>query len=87
MSAPGRDCPLSYRYPSNAFRGRPALAADTLWIVGGLYGNRFALAALLEAFDAEPGDKALIFNGDFHWFDAEAGGERIVSGPAFERAA
>jgi len=73
MSAPGRDCPLSYRHPSDAFRGRPALAAETLWIAGGLYGNRFALAALLEAFDAEPGDKALIFNGDFHWFDAEAG--------------
>jgi len=71
MSAPGRDCPLSYRYATDAFRGEPSLASDTLWIAGGLYGNRFALAALLEAFDAEPGDKALIFNGDFHWFDAE----------------
>jgi len=71
MSAPGRDCPLSYRYATDAFRGDPSLTADTLWIAGGLYGNRFALAALLEAFDAEPGDKALIFNGDFHWFDAE----------------
>lgn len=72
MSAPGRDCPLSYRYAGNAFAGEPALSAETLWIAGGLYGNRFALQALLEAFEAEPGDKALIFNGDFHWFDAEA---------------
>ena len=68
---PGRSCPLSYRYAADAFRGAAALAADTLWIAGGLYGNRFALQALLEAFDAEPGAKALVFNGDFHWFDAE----------------
>jgi hypothetical protein len=70
--APGRTCPLSYRYAPGAFAGAPALAADTLWIAGGLYGNRYALQALLEAYDAEPGDKALVFNGDFHWFDAEA---------------
>lgn len=68
---PGRGCPVSYRYPSDAFRGAPALAADTLWIAGGLYGNRDALQSLLEAYEAEPGDKTLIFNGDFHWFDAE----------------
>jgi hypothetical protein len=69
--SPGRTCPVSYRYPADAFAGSAALAADTLWIAGGLYGNRHALAALLDAFAAEPGDKALIFNGDFHWFDAE----------------
>jgi hypothetical protein len=68
---PGRSCPLSYRYAADAFHGAPALAADTLWIAGGLYGNRCALQALLEAFDAEAGAKALIFNGDFHWFDAD----------------
>ena len=68
---PGRNCPLSYRYAPDAFAGAHAVRADTLWIAGGLYGNRFALQALLEAFDAEPGDKALVFNGDFHWFDAE----------------
>jgi hypothetical protein len=70
--APGRTCPLSYRYAPSAFAGAPALTADTLWIAGGLYGNRYALRALLEAYDAETGDKALVFNGDFHWFDAEA---------------
>ncbi len=73
MRSPGRDCPLNYRYAPDAFRGAPALSVDTLWIAGGLYGNRFALDVLLEAFEAEPGDKALIFNGDFHWFDAEPG--------------
>jgi hypothetical protein len=69
--APGRSCPLSYRYAPGAFQGAPAVTADTLWIAGGLYGNRYALRALLEAFDAEPGTKALVFNGDFHWFDAD----------------
>ena len=72
MSAgPGRACPLSYRYAPGVFAQAPALRADTLWIAGGLYGNRFALDALLQAFDAEHGAKALVFNGDFHWFDAE----------------
>jgi hypothetical protein len=69
--APGRHCPTSYRYAAGAFGGAPQLAAETLWIAGGLYGNRYALQALLEAYDAEPGAKALVFNGDFHWFDAE----------------
>jgi len=71
QASPGRSCPLSYRYGAEVFAA-PAIGADTLWIAGGLYGNRYALKALLEAYDAEPGDKALIFNGDFHWFDAEA---------------
>jgi len=70
-AAPGRLCPTSYRYADTALSGAPALAAGTLWIAGGLYGNRYALQALLEAYAAEPGSKALVFNGDFHWFDAE----------------
>jgi len=69
--SPGRTCPLSYRYAPGAFAGPPALRAETLWIAGGLYGNRYALQALIEVYAAEPGDKALVFNGDFHWFDAE----------------
>jgi len=75
---PGRSCPLSYRYGPEVFSGAPQLAVDTLWVAGGLYGNRCALQALLEAFDAEPGSKALVFNGDFHWFDAEPGEFRFI---------
>lgn len=71
-STPGRSCPLSYRYGRGCFSGAPGLYADTIWIAGGLYGNRYALQALLESFAAESGTKALIFNGDFHWFDADA---------------
>jgi hypothetical protein len=73
MDTPGRNCPLSYRYGAQALSGPARLQADTVWIAGGLYGNTFALQALLDAFDAEPGSKALVFNGDFHWFDVDAG--------------
>ncbi len=72
MLAPGRSCPSSYRYGPRALRAEPSLHAESLWIAGGLYGNAFALAALLEAYAREPGRKALVFNGDFHWFDVEA---------------
>lgn len=68
---PGRACPLSYRYDAEALRRPPQLDVDTLWIAGGLYGNTLALRSLLEAYAAEPGSKALVFNGDFHWFDVD----------------
>lgn len=71
-SAPGRSCPVSYRYGAAALAGASTFATEALWVAGGLYGNRFALQALLERYDAEPGEKALVFNGDFHWFDADA---------------
>ena len=45
------------------------MQVDTLWIAGGLYGNREALATLLDLYEGERGSKALVFNGDFHWFD------------------
>jgi len=65
----GRTCPLSYRYSPASMRPEPVLSTDTLYVVGGLYGNEPALAAVLQMFDAEPGRKHLIFNGDFNWFD------------------
>ena len=71
MLAPGRSCPASYRYGPHALRTEPSLHAESLWIAGGLYGNPLALAALLEAYERERGSKALVFNGDFHWFDVD----------------
>jgi hypothetical protein len=71
LSAPGRTCPLSYRYAPESLRRAPELAADTLWIAGGLYGNPFALESLLALHERERGTKALVFNGDFHWFDVD----------------
>jgi hypothetical protein len=70
-AGPGRSCPLSYRYGAAALRGPAALEVDTLWVAGGLYGNRCALDRLLELYRREPGPKALVFNGDFHWFDVD----------------
>lgn len=73
-TAPGRSCPLSYRTRPAAFATGPAvLCTDTLWIAGGLYGNVCALERLLDLYAAEPGAKALVFNGDFHWFDVDPG--------------
>ena len=69
--APGRNCPVSYHYGAQALAECAAFEVETLWVAGGLYGNRFALARLLELFDAEAGSKALVFNGDFHWFDCD----------------
>jgi len=70
-SAPGRSCPLSYRYDPASLSTRTDLRAETLWVAGGLYGNRFALERLRELYQAERGSKALVFNGDFHWFDVD----------------
>jgi hypothetical protein len=69
QAAPGRTCPLSYRYGARSLAAQATLRSETLWVAGGLYGNRFALDALLQLYANEPGDKALVFNGDFHWFD------------------
>ena len=69
---PGRSCPVGYRYGARALAAPAALRVDTLWVAGGLYGNVFALERLLELYRGEPGRKALVFNGDFHWFDVDA---------------
>ena len=76
---PGRACPLAYRYGAAALNRRSDLRADTLWIAGGLYGNTLALQALLDAYAADGGDKALVFNGDFHWFDVDAASFDLVN--------
>lgn len=71
---PGRSCPLHYRYrPEDFAVDAPAhlQSLDVLYVVGGLYGNELALERVLEMFDRERGRKRLVFNGDFHWFDAD----------------
>jgi hypothetical protein len=71
-SRPGRSCPLSYRYAPRVFDRPAGIEADALYVVGGLYGNVEALAAVEAMADAEPGGARVIFNGDFHWFDVDA---------------
>ncbi|GGX86222.1 hypothetical protein GCM10007160_11860 [Litchfieldella qijiaojingensis] len=74
MSA-GRHCPLAYRYrPEQVVAAVEPCDADVLYVIGGLYGNPLALEtieAMAEAERAEGRRVELIFNGDFHWFDAE----------------
>lgn len=66
----GRDCPLDYRLAPDAFGGAPLFECETLYVIGGLYGNRQALSALNELLEAEP-QARVVFNGDAHWFDRD----------------
>ena len=70
MSA-GRNCPLSYRYAPESLQGPASNQPETLYVAGGLYGNKAALSTVVEAYAAETGPKHLIFNGDFKWFDID----------------
>ena len=67
----GRVCPLDYTYPPSALARAPDFAAETLYVVGGLYGNLVALSAVEVLAANEPTPVTQVFNGDFHWFDAE----------------
>ena len=69
--AAGRVCPVDYTYSPAVFARAPDLTAETLYVVGGLYGNLAALTAIETLAAAERVRPAIVFNGDFHWFDAE----------------
>ena len=66
----GRNCPRDYAYAPSVFARAPDIAAGTLYVVGGLYGNLEALAAVERLAALEPSPPQVVFNGDFHWFDA-----------------
>jgi hypothetical protein len=68
---PGRTCPLHYRYAPEALAAERALECDTLYVIGGLYGNEQALAEILAMAAREPGGATLVFNGDHNWFDID----------------
>lgn len=76
---PGRSCPGSYRYGPQALAVPATLKVDCLRVAGGLYGNPFALQALIESYGRERGSKALFFNGDFHRFDADPRDFKLVN--------
>jgi hypothetical protein len=80
VDPPGRSCPRSYRYQPEALARPARLEADTLYVVGGLYGNPAALRAVLERAGREPGGPAtVVFNGDFHWLDVDPEDFRTIS--------
>jgi hypothetical protein len=70
MKEPGRCCPVDYRYAPGSFARAPDFAAETLYVVGGLYGNVPALDAIELLASCETGTINIVLNGDFHWFDA-----------------
>jgi len=73
MSAPGRICPQDYVYDPSCFDRSADLEAEVLYVVGGLYGNLAACDALDTLIAAEAAPVTVVFNGDFHWFDAQPG--------------
>ena len=77
--APGRVCPVRYRYGPGAIAAAPERRADVLYVVGGLYGNGPALDAVERMASAETGTVRLCFNGDFNWFDVDDAGFRAVN--------
>jgi len=65
----GRICPQDYAYAPSVLARAPDFETKTFYVVGGLYGNAAALAAIKAMAAAENAE--LVFNGDFHWFDAD----------------
>ena len=79
MSEAGRVCPLRYRYGAEALAAASELAAETLYVVGGLYGNPFALDAVEALAAMEPGPVRIVFNGDFNWFNVDDAGFAAIN--------
>ena len=64
-------CPIAYRYRPEDLAGPPAFTCTTLYVVGGLYGNPYALDAIQARASAEPSPPEIVFNGDFHYLDTD----------------
>jgi hypothetical protein len=69
LSEPGRVCPLRYRYGAGAIAMAAPRDAETLYVIGGLYGNIPALDEIEAMAQAEVTAPTLCFNGDFNWFN------------------
>ena len=79
MSTPGRVCPVRYRYGPGAIAGALERPAETLYVVGGLYGNPEAMDTVEAMARAEPGPVSLCFNGDFNWFNVDDANFRAIN--------
>lgn len=66
---PGRTCPIDYNLNVETFNQFDEdIMADTIYVVGGLYGNKEALDEILKMAKGES-NLRIVFNGDAHWFD------------------
>ncbi len=73
--AQGASCSPQFRYAPGALRNSPLTEAHSAYVIGGLYGNVFALREILRMQRAEAAmgrEVALAFNGDHNWFDIDA---------------
>jgi hypothetical protein len=75
----GRICPIAYRYGAEAIAAAPVIDAETLYVVGGLYGNHFALQTVLDMAAAEHSTVTICFNGDFNWFNVDEHGFKHIN--------
>lgn len=79
----GQSCPMHYRYHASAMAGPPSHAADTAYVIGGLYGNVEALQAILALREQERQrtgrDVLLVFNGDHNWLNVDPESFRAVN--------
>lgn len=71
----GAICSPQHRYAPSSLRHSPTTQAHTAYVIGGLYGNVFALREILRMQQVE--ERAgklvtLVFNGDHNWFDIDA---------------
>jgi predicted phosphodiesterase len=67
----GRLCPIDYQYQPADIAALQAAEAQTIYVIGGLYGNTHALSTILTMAAREPAPVRLIFNGDFNWFNRD----------------
>ena len=70
----GRSCPIRYQYGAAKIAQAPATPCDVLYVVGGLYGNPYALDTIEALAAQETGVVRICFNGDFNWFNKSADG-------------
>lgn len=78
-ASPGRACPLHYRYRPEDIAAAPLREAEILYVVGGLYGNGPALAAVEAMAAAEAAHVTMVFNGDFNWFNVDDASFRAIN--------
>ena len=65
----GRNCSLEYILQKDWAKKSKKLEEEVIYIVGGLYGNRYALEIINKMTHDE--NAKVVFNGDMHWFDVE----------------
>lgn len=70
--AAGRSCPIRYRYGPDKIAQLQPVSCQVLYVVGGLYGNPYALDAIEALASSESLPARICFNGDFNWFNHSA---------------